>query len=173
MISHHGERVARADVGIDLVERGHEIGQQGLLGLRGADDDVEVGVRTLVEWVVDGGPDLLVQAAFAYVVHYADDLPYRVGRKGGVADLLADGVLAGEVFAGQGLVDDQDLWLARVFRVGKESTTHQAGLQSSEVFGGDLALVHLVVLAIPGMALDSDPGGVSVAGDGQAAGNGG
>ena len=121
--------------------------------------------------MVDGGPDLLVETAFTQVVDDADDLPHGVRRKTGVPDLLADGVFAWEVFFGKSLVDDENFRLGRVLGVGKESATDQASLQRREVAGADFALVHLVVLAGPGMPLNSDPGGVSVAGDGQAGGD--
>ena len=90
----------------------------------------KISIGVLVERVVDSAGQISSSsAAFADVVDDADDLTHGFGREARVADLFADGVFAGKVFAGEGLVDDEDLRLGRVFIVGEEAAADEFGLE--------------------------------------------
>ena len=138
----------------------------------GADDEREEGVGILIVSLVFCGPDRLVERALADVVDDADDLFDGVGSKVAVAVFLADGIFAGEVLIGEGLVDDGDPGARGVILLSQETASQKLRLDGFEIVCADLALVDLVVFSVKGMADDADPVGVAVAADGKRAGDG-
>ena len=117
--------------------------------------------------MINGGPDLGIERAFADIGDDADDLRQRFRRQGGVSYLLADGVFAGEVLAGQRFVDDDDVRLRFVFAVGEVAAAQKLCADGAEVGGADVALVHFVVLAVVRLSGNSDPGRIAVEVGGQ------
>src|SRR5581483_291449 len=121
----------------------------------------EIVVGGLVDGLVLGWPEVLIEAAFAHVGDDADDFAQRLRIERGVADLLADGIFAGKVFARERLIDDEHVRLRRCFIFREDAAADETRFQRSKVSRTDVALIYLVMFAVKWLADNPDPVGVA------------
>jgi hypothetical protein len=80
----------------------------------------------LVERDVERGAGLGIERAFANVVDDADDLHGLFGFASVVVDEHSDGLLAREIFAGEGAIDERDEGLGGVLGGGEVAAFDEA-----------------------------------------------
>src|ERR1700761_3950675 len=107
--------------------------------------------------------NLRIERTFTNVLDYADNPPRGWPSPLVVVDGLADGILAGKIFSRQRLVNERDSRLRSIVSFGKESPPYQIRFECSKIVRAYMTLVHFIVFAVIGPALNFDSVGVAIA----------